>query len=71
LAAEPVHPVSIQNQIRGTVTRCTLHERSAIVEVDIGPRLIVEISRRSAGVLGIAAGQSVVCLIKSNAIRPI
>lgn len=71
LAAEAVHPVSIQNQVTGVVTRATLHERSAIVEVDIGAPLVVEVSKRSAAALKIAAGQPIVCLIKSNAIRRI
>lgn len=71
LSNNAIHAVSIQNQIRGTVTRCTLHERSAIVQVDIGTPLIVEISRRSAAALAIAVNQPIVCLIKSNAIRMI
>ncbi|MCC6660684.1 MAG: molybdenum ABC transporter ATP-binding protein [Phycisphaerales bacterium] len=71
LAAESVHAVSIQNQIPGTVTRATMHERSAIVEVDAGESLIVEVSKRSAAALKIAAGQPIVCLIKANAIRQI
>ncbi len=71
LASEPVHNVSIQNQIRGTVTRCTLLERSAMVEVDVGAPLIVEVSRRSAQALNLAEGRPIMCLIKSNAIRHI
>ncbi|MCG3130735.1 MAG: Vitamin B12 import ATP-binding protein BtuD [Phycisphaerae bacterium] len=69
LAGDTVHPVSIQNQISGTVTRCTLHERRAIVEVDIGALLIVEVSRRSAASMRLAPGSAVVCLIKSHAVR--
>lgn len=71
LASQAVHPVSIQNQIAGVVTRSTIHERRAIVEVDIGAPLIVEISRRSAAALQVEPGKPIVCLIKSNAIRPI
>jgi molybdate transport system ATP-binding protein len=69
LAAEPVHAVSIQNQIPGMVRRCTLHERRAIVEIDIGAPLIVEVSRRSAVAMELSSGRSVVCLIKSNAVQ--
>ncbi|MFO0829088.1 MAG: molybdenum ABC transporter ATP-binding protein [Phycisphaerales bacterium] len=69
LAAECVGPVSIRNQLAGVVTRCTLHERGAIVEVDVGSPLIVEISRRSVSTLELAAGKRIVCLIKSHAIR--
>jgi molybdate transport system ATP-binding protein len=69
LAAAPVDGVSIQNQCRGTVRRCTTRQRSALVEVDVGPPLLVEISRRSVASLGIEPGRPVVCLIKSHAIQ--
>ncbi|MCH6551237.1 MAG: molybdenum ABC transporter ATP-binding protein [Planctomycetes bacterium] len=69
LATEPVEGVSIQNQIRGTVRRCTTHERSMLLDVDIGAPLLVEISRPSAASLNIKPDQPIVCLIKSHAIR--
>lgn len=69
LAREPVSAVSIQNQRRGTVSRCTRHESAAIVEVDVGVPLLVEVSRRAVAALDLTAGASVVCLIKSHAIR--
>jgi len=69
LAAEPAASVSIRNQIRGTVSRCTLHETRAVVEVDIGVGLIVEVSRRSAISMNLEVGRPIVCLIKSNAIQ--
>jgi molybdate transport system ATP-binding protein len=75
LATERVEHVSIQNQIRGTVTRCTHHDRSAIVEVDLASAagesasLIVEVSNRSAAALALAPGTPIVCLIKSHALR--
>jgi molybdate transport system ATP-binding protein len=71
LAPEPVPRVSIQNQLRGVVSRCTLHERSAIVEIDVGVPLIAEVSRKSAMSLELAAGRPIVCLMKSHAIRTI
>lgn len=71
LATRPMEQVSIQNQIRGTVTRCTLHERRAIVEVDIGAPLIVEVSRRSAKSLELIRGRPIICLIKSHALRTV
>ncbi len=71
LAMDEVLRVSIQNQLRGTVRRCTQYGRSVIVEVDVGVPLIAEVSRRSARLLEIAAGRPVVCLIKSHAIRTI
>lgn len=69
LAAKPVERISIQNQIRGKVTRFTLHERSAIVEVDIGVPMISEVSLRSAKDLGINQGTQLICLIKSHAVQ--
>lgn len=71
LAAQPVEGVSIRNQIRGVVTRCTAHDRRVVVEVDIGVPLIAEISRGSAAAMKIEPGRSIVCLIKSHAIRPV
>ena len=70
LAASPVE-ASIQNQLPATVTRCTMLERSAMVEVDVGTRLVVEVSRRSAARMGLQPGRGVVCLIKSHAVREV
>ena len=69
LATQPVREVSIQNQFRGSVVRVSAHDRSMLVEIDIGAHLIVEISRRSAAALNITPGQPIICLIKSHAIR--
>jgi molybdate transport system ATP-binding protein len=71
LAHSEMKAISIQNQVSGTVTRCSLHEHSAIVEVDIGLPLIVEVSRRSVASLEIESGREVVCLVKSHAIRAV
>lgn len=69
LAAQPVSGVSIQNQVRGVVRRCTTHDRRALVEIDIGAAIIVEISRHSATAMKIQADRPIICLIKSHAIR--
>ncbi len=69
LAAAPVSGVSILNQVRGTVLRCTGHERRMLVDVNIGAPLIVEISRRSATTLHIEPGTPIVCLIKSHSVQ--
>ncbi len=71
LASEPVHEVSIQNQVRGTVTRCSTHSGGVLVEIDAGVSLIAEISARSAEALAVGPGRGVVCLIKSRAVRVI
>src|SRR5262249_8086087 len=71
LASGPVEHVSIRNQVRGVVKRCTPLERSVLVEADIGVPLVAEVSMRSVVSLGLTPGRPVVCLIKSNAIRQI
>lgn len=69
LATAPIEAISIQNQLRGTVTRSSSHQRRVLVEVDIGEPIIVEVSRRAAAALDVEAGRPIICLIKSNAIR--
>lgn len=69
LATTELPSVSIQNQIRSVVTRCSLHDDRAIVGVDLGAPVIVEVSKRAAASLALAPGRPVVCLIKSHAIR--
>ncbi len=69
LAAAPVSGVSIQNQATGTISRLTHHERRVLVEIDLGAPVIAEISRKSAAELNLGPGRSIVCLIKSHAIR--
>jgi molybdate transport system ATP-binding protein len=69
LAAAPVSGVSILNQVRGTVMRCSAHERRMLVDVDIGAPLIVEISRRSAAALHIEPGTPILCLVKSHSVQ--
>lgn len=68
LAAGRVESVSIQNQVRGTVTRITNHPRGVLVEVDVGTPLFAEISGRAAATMGLRAGSPVVCLIKTQSI---
>jgi molybdate transport system regulatory protein len=69
LATGPVAAVSIRNQLRGIVTRVSVHERGVLVEVDVGTRLLAEISRSAAATLGIREGAAVVCLIKTQSIE--
>jgi molybdate transport system ATP-binding protein len=71
LAVARVQGVSIQNQVRGTVTRLTQHAGSAIVQVELpgGQALLAELTLRAVQSLGIECGQPMWCLVKSNAIR--
>ncbi len=67
LAAAPVDAISIQNQIPATVSRLVRHKGSALIEVDIGQPLLVEISFKALGELGIEPGKAVYCLFKAHA----
>jgi molybdate transport system ATP-binding protein len=69
LAPHRITELSIQNQIRGVVRRCSGDGRRVIVELDIGVPLIAEISRPAAAALRPEAGRELVCLIKSQSIQ--
>ena len=69
LAEGEVRGISIQNQLAGRVLRCTEHDRRVLIEVDIGRPIIVELSRPGALSMALQPGGTVICLIKSHAIR--
>lgn len=69
LASSTVSGISIQNQVHGSVTRCTNHGRSVLVDVQIGPHVLVEISPRSMATLNIGLNRPIVCLVKAQAIQ--
>jgi molybdate transport system ATP-binding protein len=68
LALAPVTGISIRNQLPGRVRRLVVEGACARVEIDVGQPLVVELTRASAQLLGLEAGSSVVCLIKSRAV---
>lgn len=69
LATGPVTGLSIRNQIPGTVTEVTTGGAMAGVKVDVpGGALTAAITADAADDLGLAAGSSVVALIKSTEI---
>lgn len=68
LALRPVEATSIQNRLSGHITRVTLHPTRAIVEVDVGRPLRIEVSLKTVQDLSLAPDQRVWCLIKSNAV---
>jgi molybdate transport system ATP-binding protein len=69
LARGRIEGVSIQNQVEGTVRRVSDHERTVLAEIDIGTRVLAEVTRKAAADLALTEGGAVVCLIKSHAIR--
>lgn len=69
LATGPVTGLSIRNQIPGTVTEVATGGAMAGVKVDVaGGALTAAITADAADDLGLAAGSSVVALIKSTEI---
>jgi len=69
LSARPVEAISIRNQFPAVVRRHAPYGGAVLVEVDAGPRLLVEVSSGSFHRLGLAAGRPVHCLLKANAIQ--
>ena len=69
LARGAVVGTTIQNQVRGLVTQVRLVEHRALVSLDIGTSLVVEVSAKSVQDLAIAPGQEVHCLIKTQSLR--
>jgi molybdate transport system ATP-binding protein len=68
LALARVDGISIQNQLPGRVGREREHEGQALVEVDVGVPLLVEVSRRTVRTLRLDPGREVWCLVKAAAI---
>ncbi|MGW7271957.1 TOBE domain-containing protein [Streptomyces sp. NPDC054864] len=67
LATGPVAGVSIRNQIAGTVTEVAAGGAMASVKVDVeGGALTAAITKDAVADLNLAAGSSVVALIKST-----
>ncbi len=69
LSTGPVDGVSIRNQIAGTVVEVAAGPAMATVKVDVnGGGLTAAITADAVDALGLAAGSSVVALIKSTEI---
>lgn len=69
LATGPVEGLSIRNQIAGTVTDVSSGGAMSSVKVDVdGGALTAAITKDAVEALGLAAGTSVVALIKSTEI---
>ncbi|MFG2601951.1 molybdopterin-binding protein [Streptomyces sp. NPDC048514] len=67
LSTSRVEGLSIRNQLPGTVTRLTLGEAMATVQVTMdGGELTAAITKDAAGDLGLFVGSDVIALIKST-----
>lgn len=69
LAQAPVRGTTIQNQIAGRVVRIQTVAHRALITVDIGAELLVEVTAKSVNDLDIRLDQSIYCLIKTQSIR--
>ncbi|MEV7506574.1 TOBE domain-containing protein [Streptomyces sp. NPDC090085] len=69
LATAPVENISIRNQIAGTVVDVAAGPAMAAVRVDVnGGELTAAVTADAVAALGLAAGSSVVALVKSTEI---
>ncbi|MEV7168472.1 TOBE domain-containing protein [Streptomyces sp. NPDC093224] len=69
LATAPVEHISIRNQIAGTVVDVAAGPAMAAVRVDVnGGELTAAVTADAVAALGLAAGSSVVALVKSTEI---
>ena len=69
LATAPVDYISIQNQMPGFVNKVINLPDKTVVVVDIGIKLIVDITTRAIYELELTPGKKVWCLFKSQAIN--
>lgn len=68
LSSNRVDNITIQNQIKGRVDELINRDQALLCIVDVGFKLIVEITHDSKDRLGIEVGKSMWCLFKSVAI---
>lgn len=68
LSSQKLNDVTIQNQIKGTITHIFYRQATTLCMVDVGFRLAVEITAESRKRMDIAIGSKVWCLFKSVAI---
>jgi molybdate transport system ATP-binding protein len=69
LARQVPEGVSARNHLSGTVRGVTRVQEHVLVELDVGEPLLVEITPDAQDELGFAAGEPVVALVKTHAIR--
>jgi molybdate transport system ATP-binding protein len=71
LSHEDVPGVSIRNHWRGRVLDLAPVGGRVFVRLDVGQPLWAEITPQAQRSLGVQAGESVVCLVKTTALRPL
>jgi len=68
LARERIAGISIQNQLPGRVTRISMGDGQALVEIDAGVSLLARVTEHATRELDVRPGGEVWCLIKAAAI---
>ncbi len=69
LASKTPGGVSIRNVLRGTVAEIRDAQGMKMVSVDVGKRLLAEVTGEAVTELGITVGEPIYCLIKTHSIR--
>lgn len=69
LTDRPVPSISIQNQMKGRVTKIRTINNSFFVTLDCGMELVAEVTRSAVDQMNICPGKTVYCLIKAKAIE--
>lgn len=69
LAMAPVETVSMQNRLRGRISRVVERGGGVWCEVDAGVRLTARITRQAAAEFGIETGQPIWAMFKAAAVR--
>lgn len=69
LSKQQLMHVTIQNQLRGVVASIDMIDYRTLVSVDVGFKVIAEVSAKSVEALSLTVGTEVYCLVKTQAIR--
>lgn len=66
IAKQHIEHISIQNQIKGKILNCRKNMACVAVQVDIGTPIRVDITPKAFSQLGLAEGEEIHCLIKTQ-----
>ncbi len=69
LVRESIQGSSIQNQIPGTLVHLVASDHRFLVVVDVGVKLLAEVTGHAVQELGLEPGQRIHCLFKAQAVR--
>ncbi len=64
IAKQHIPHISIQNQLKGKIIHCTKSASCVAIHVDIGSKVVADITPRAYTELGLQQGDDIYCLIK-------